>query len=414
MKAAIFILIFMFLAIHCVAATIVVDVNGSGDYLTIQDGICAAEANDTVLVYPGIYTEEIDFLGKGIIVQGKDGAVVIDGGGNFAVSFYHSEGRDSVLKNFILKNSYIAIFIVGSSPSISNVTVVDNTFGIKAYAGAEPDVISSIFWNNVEGDMFQCSARYSCIEDGGDSDENGNINIDPLFVDANSGDYHLLSERGRYSPVPGLWVIDEVSSPCIASGHPLADFSPERVPNGGRVNMGAYGGTPLASMSEWEIRGDMNYDGVVNMIDFSIFSEYWLQKSLRARQIDGRLGCASNLRELAKVIHLYSGDYGENYPPAGQWCDILMEYATIVSEELFICPSAGDGRSHYAMNPNCDSAMWPPDMVLLFETGAGWNQFGGPELLAPENHEGEGCNIMFSDTHVEFVSIERFDELMWE
>jgi len=53
-------------------------------------------------------------------------------------------------------------------------------------------------------------------------------------------------------------------------------------------------------------------------------------------------------------------------------------------------------------------------MVLLFETRAGWNQFGGPELLAPENHQGDGCNILFNDMHVEFVETERFGELRWE
>lgn len=400
----------LLLTMPCTAATIIVNYDGTGDYLTIQEAIVAADNGDTVLVRPGVYEEEVNFLGKAITVQGMDGAAVIDGGGDFAVSFYVGEGRDSVLKNFIIRNSYIGIFLAGSSPKISNVTVVDNRYGIEAYVGAEPNVISSIFWNNIENDMFQCSARYSCIEDGGEGD--GNISVDPLFADANSGDYHLLSERGRYSPVPSLWVIDEVSSPCIALGHPLADFSRERVPNGGRINMGAYGGTPLASMSEWEIKGDMNHDGTVNMIDFSIFAEYWLQKSLRARQIDDRLKCAANLRELGRVIRIYANDHDGDYPPADQWCDILMGYG--VSEGQFICPSAGDGPSHYAINPNCNSAVSPPDMVLLFESGAGWNQFGGPELLAPENHGGEGCNVLFNDMHVEFVEPGRFDELRWE
>jgi len=410
MKSLNFYLICLLLTMPCAAATIIVNYDGTGDYSTIQEGIEAASDGDLVLVWPGVYTEEIDFLGKRITVQGKDGAAVIDGAGDFGVSFYLGEDYESVLENFIIRNSYMGIFTAGSSPKISNVTVVDNRYGIGAYAGAEPNVISSIFWNNIESDMFQCSARYSCIEDGNEGD--GNINIDPLFADGNNGDYHLLSERGRYSPTLGLWVIDEVSSPCISSGHPLADFSRERVPNGGRINMGAYGGTPFASMSEWEIKADMNYDGVVNMIDFSIFADYWLESSLRAREVDGRQRCAANLRELRKVIFIYANDHEEDFPTADQWCDLLMGYG--VSEEQFICPSAGEGRSHYAINPNSDSAVSPPDMVLLFDTGAGWNQFGGPELLAPENHGGEGCNVLFNNGHVEFVETVRFGELRWE
>ena len=38
------------------ADTIYVDMNGGGDYLTIQEGINAANDGDTVLVADGIYT----------------------------------------------------------------------------------------------------------------------------------------------------------------------------------------------------------------------------------------------------------------------------------------------------------------------------------------------------------------------
>jgi len=403
-------LIYLFLVIPCSAATITVNNAGSADYLTIQEGINAAEDGDTVLVWPGIYTEEIDFLGKAITVQGADGAAVIDGGGNFAVSFYYGEGRESVLKNFIIRNSYMGVFIAGSSPTISNITVVDNSYGIKAYAGAEMDVRSSIFWNNTEGDLFQCQARYSCIEEGGEGE--GNIDADPLFADANNGDYHLLSERGRYSPMLDLWVLDEVTSPCIDGGDPMVDPTEERQPNGGMLNMGAYGGTAYASLSEWEMKGDINRDSVVNMIDFSIFAEYWLQTSLRAREIDNRLRCAANLRGLGKAMLIYANDNEEYYPTADIWCDLLMQYAD-ATEDQFVCPSGGEGQSHYAINPNV-IVVSHPEMVVLFETEGGWNQFGGPELLAPENHQGEGCNILFNTMHVEFVEAERFDELRWE
>ena len=108
---------------------------------------------------------------------------------------------------------------------------------------------------------------------------------------------------------------------------------------------------------------------------------------------------------------IYANDHVEQYPTPDQWCDLLMGYG--VSEERFICPSAGEGRSHYAINPNAN-AVSHPRMVAVFETEAGWNQFGGPELLAPENHGGEGCNILFNDMHVEFVESGRLGELRWE
>ena len=110
MKSLSFFLICLFLTMPCAAATIIVNYDGTGDYPTIQEAIETASEGDLVLVWPGVYTEEIDFLGKRITVQGKDGAAVIDGGGDFGVSFYHSEDYDSVLENFIIRNSYMGIF----------------------------------------------------------------------------------------------------------------------------------------------------------------------------------------------------------------------------------------------------------------------------------------------------------------
>ena len=111
--------------------------------------------------------------------------------------------------------------------------------------------------------------------------DNGNLRSYPHFADPGNNDYHLLSERGRYLPdadpnAPGLWVLDEVSSPCVDAGDWLRDPGEERLPNGRRVNIGAYGGTAYGSMSEWPLAGDLNRDGTVNLIDFAWVSEEWL------------------------------------------------------------------------------------------------------------------------------------------
>ena len=68
------------------AATITVDWAGSGDHLTIQEGLDAAAGGDTVLVLPGIYTgvsnRELDFGGRGIALRSSSGAqsTIIDCG----------------------------------------------------------------------------------------------------------------------------------------------------------------------------------------------------------------------------------------------------------------------------------------------------------------------------------------------
>jgi len=51
------------------------------------------------------------------------------------------------------------------------------------------------------------------------------------------------------------------------------------MPNGGRINMGAYGNTAYASMSECWSKADFNCDGVVDFKDFAIMAASWLDKA---------------------------------------------------------------------------------------------------------------------------------------
>lgn len=77
----------------------------------------------------------------------------------------------------------------------------------------------------------------------------GNIDVDPLFADTASADFHLRSQSGRWDPCGQAWVSDNQTSPCIDAGDPGAPIADEPSPNGLRINMGAYGGTAQASKS---------------------------------------------------------------------------------------------------------------------------------------------------------------------
>jgi hypothetical protein len=240
-------------------------------FATIQKGIEVAEDGDTILVHPGLYQQEVEFVGKAITIQGvvdKDAVPILEF--PIAASFVSGEGPDSVLKNFIIQNSYIAVLIVDSSPTLSNLNIMNNDYGIETYADSYPDIANCIFWNNAGSDLYGCEAHHSWVT--------GGVDPDPLFVDPASGDYHLFSEKGRYWPAHDVWVLDEQTSPCIDAGDPAVDPSAEPMPNGGRINMGVYGGTDYASMSEWPLREDSNRDGVVSMIDLANLAGKWLHQ----------------------------------------------------------------------------------------------------------------------------------------
>jgi len=257
-------------------------------FATIQRGIDTATDNNTVLVYPAMYPEAINLLGKSITVQGvttEIGGPLLEAPGDFAVSFYSGEDANSILSNFVIKNSEMAIFIADASPTIRHLTIVDNDYGIAAFGYSEPDISNCIFWSNANSNLSGCEALYSYIYEANEPNlltegliAQGEFEGNPLFADPANDDYHLLSERGRFWPEHNVWILDNVSSPCIDSGDPAVDPSVEPMPNGGRINMGAFGETPYASMSEWPLAGDKNYDGLTDFKDLTIFCNEWLSK----------------------------------------------------------------------------------------------------------------------------------------
>jgi hypothetical protein len=115
-----------------------------------------------------------------------------------------------------------------------NIVVANKGAGI---IGSKVRASFNDVWENAGGDYKDCSSG------------EGAISADPLFADPAGGDFHLKSQAGRWDPKANIWIKDEVQSPCIDAGDPEADFTKEPAPNGGRINIGAYGNTGEASRS---------------------------------------------------------------------------------------------------------------------------------------------------------------------
>lgn len=181
-----------------------------------------------------------------------------------------------------------------SLATLTNCTIWGNTAlqggGANCLAGRGLLVTNSILWGNtaIQGNEISLeqaatalSVAYSNVAGGqagiyvqGEGRFDwvaGNIDAEPMFaspgywadlndpnliVDPNDpnavwigGDYHLTSAAGRWDPNSQSWVVDDVTSPCIDAGDPNSLVGDEPGPNGGTVNMGAYGGTAEASLS---------------------------------------------------------------------------------------------------------------------------------------------------------------------
>ncbi|MDP6601502.1 MAG: hypothetical protein QGH76_04320 [Phycisphaerales bacterium] len=151
-----------------------------GDCPSIQAAIDAASNGDEVVVELGRWREQIDFLGKAILVRSTHGAeeTVIDGGQfrGSVVTFRNGESRDTELRGFTVKGGRAdlggGIRIMQASPTIRLCLIEFNTAGkgggIFVDRG-EPSIESCVFSFNIadDGDGVWCShcdpAMTTCI-----------------------------------------------------------------------------------------------------------------------------------------------------------------------------------------------------------------------------------------------------------
>lgn len=180
-------------------------------------------------------------------------------------------GSPNKIENCIISNNEVVyhgrgggIYISGNPTmtTISQCTITNNFVldmgGMGGGVYGNPIITNCILWanNSPNGPEISGSPEVSYSDIQGAWPGTGNINADPCFADPNNDDYHLKSQAGRWDPNTNDWVTGANTSPCIDAGDPNSDWTAEPRPHGGRINMGAYGGTNEASMSPGCFPGD--------------------------------------------------------------------------------------------------------------------------------------------------------------
>jgi hypothetical protein len=146
-------------------------------------------------------------------------------------------GTVTIVNSFVVDNGIAAagssggIYLQGTAGSIDFTTVAGNlrdsseaVGGIICVSDATVSVANSVIWANTAQEISGCAASYTDVE--GSASGVGNINSNPGFASAASGNYHLSS-----------------TSPCRNAADPDAtedlDVDGDSRPEGARCDMGA-------------------------------------------------------------------------------------------------------------------------------------------------------------------------------
>ncbi len=201
---------------HLINARII---NVPDDFETIQNAINGSQNEDTVLVSPGIYVENINFEGRGITVaslilttddRAYIDSTIIDGNSlDCVVAFNNGEDSTSVLRGFTITNG-LQNWGGGidcqpqSSPILIDLLVVENEAragggGMHCSTNTTPRVINVTFLNNI------CTGAYG---GGGLSSV---YNAHPVIIDSRFINNHSTQVGGGlYTIAGGSFTLDHV------------------------------------------------------------------------------------------------------------------------------------------------------------------------------------------------------------
>ena len=285
----------------------------------------------------------------------RDNEAITAGGG---VAWFGADG--GIMETCVVSNNLASgvqewglaavgggIFCNGS-PRLRNCTICFNRLDYADVTGAvdcnegTPIISNCIIWGNDQAQIRGGTAVVAWSNVQGGWPGTGNIDADPCFAlhghwDDNGtpgdssddflvhGDYHLKSRAGRWEPTAQGWVFDNVTSACIDAGDISGPVGRERFPNGGIINMGAYGGTIEASKSyfakptcPFHMVADINDDCTVDALDLRIMLAQWLKRcqtapSGRVMMFSGDLDCDCSVDRIDFAI--LANSWRERYRP---------------------------------------------------------------------------------------------------
>jgi hypothetical protein len=154
-----------------------------------------------------------------------------------------------------------------------------------------------------------------------------------------------------------------------------------------------------------------------------------------AMESSGRATCKNHLKKIGLAMHIYASDHDDNFPQGETAVEVfseLIEGEYLADERVggydrypvYVCPSARDDvkawkRTRKLTEETCSyefvggvNADSSPEFIAGFDKSADyhWTRVLGITLSGAK-----GRNVLFTDTHVEWMREDRFqDEMSWQ
>jgi len=243
--------------------------------------------------------------------------------------------------------------------AIVNCTIANNSAlaggGVKDCDGA---ITNCIIWGNGSIAINNSTApTYSCYPGASGG---GNIASDPCLVDAANGDYHVRGD-----------------SPCIDAGDPSSDFSREPEPDGGRINMGAYGNTQEATSKGDLALAEYNLMGK-NRIDRTLF-DYVYKVRLANHGAEALCNIGLELLDASSNVTIMDPAVGFDMIEAGESAISGDSFTIRVDRSQAVNVATISWRANYEACPGGASAtqVFTSNIVLESEDNPGGGQLAG-------------------------------------
>lgn len=237
---------------------------GDREFDTLDAAFAAASAGDTINVGAGrLILSHAATVPPGVTLAGTAPHLTILDGRDLDAAVVLTEGARSDLRLMTVTGARVGVRADGGTHELRNVIVRDDAdAGIRVAAEASVDVVSATILRNGIGVDARGAARLRNAlvtrnRVGVSAADAGRLATAFSDVFANTEAERQLVEGGHGDFTALVTFLDEESSdlrlpPAQATtdrGDPGDPFDAEPAPNGGRINLGAFGNTPYAELT---------------------------------------------------------------------------------------------------------------------------------------------------------------------